>query len=164
VKAASNCGVPRTSRLVDLVWLHGGCCCRRGALLEGEGPCDIYAAAGSPCATPCPDRKVPRRGVRGGRAALAPGEMEREVEAVSYLSRRPNIEARTHTCLACCLGSAGLPLHTPHRCPAQILEMNTEYTEFELTKSDASMANSLRRVPSQLIVSELCELGADSQI
>ena len=41
------------------------------------------------------------------------------VEAVSYLSRRPNLE---------------------------ILELNDEYLEFELTRSDASMANSLRRM------------------
>lgn len=40
-------------------------------------------------------------------------------EAVSFLSRRPNLE---------------------------VLEVNDEYMEFELTKSDASMANAIRRM------------------
>ena len=53
-----------------------------------------------------------------------------DTPGVSFLARRPNIE---------------------------ILEMNDEYMEFELTKSDVSMANALRR----MIIAEVPTMAID---
>ena len=53
-----------------------------------------------------------------------------DTPGVSFLARRPNIE---------------------------ILEMNDEYMEFELTKSHVSMANALRR----MIIAEVPTMAID---
>ena len=59
----------------------------------------------------------------------------------SFLARRPNIEVSITPAAAPAL----LPPQ-PARAPPQILHMDENYMEFELTKSDTSMANALRRV------------------
>jgi len=61
----------------------------------------------------------------------------------SFLARRPNIEVSI-TPVSRCSGSPAAA--QPARAPPQILHMDENYMEFELTKSDTSMANALRRV------------------
>ena len=60
----------------------------------------------------------------------------------SFLARRPNIEVSITP--SRCSGSPAAA--QPARAPPQILHMDENYMEFELTKSDTSMANALRRV------------------
>ena len=60
----------------------------------------------------------------------------------SFLARRPNIEVSI-TPAAAPAPAAAQPARAP---PPQILHMDENYMEFELTKSDTSMANALRRV------------------